>query len=381
MGRTGNGGAKPQAKWQNRIVGEGHEVPSQLLANPANWRIHTHEQEQALATVLDRVGWVQRIIVNKATGHMIDGHLRVALAISRNEPSVPVTYVELAPEEEALTLATFDTTGAMAGTDSEKLADLLRELPNMGAEVDALIGRLPVNALLPPDGVGVTASQQPNDAALFGTANQWELPELLPDMLWDGHPPGGVWVPGEPETGNMLYLYHANKHANKDFLAFYIGDDRIGNLWEDATKKIEEFRQYAAVVSPDCSMWRDDPIPVLLWAVYRSRWCSRMWQEHGIKCIPSLNWGGPKTYAFAFEGIPSNAPIVSCQCRTLGDGTSRGAFVAGLKEAVSRLQPQHVIIYGGQEHKQWLTAYLPEGPRWTLLDSWTKKRFKHRKEA
>ncbi len=142
LGRTGNGGTKPQAKWQNRIVGEGHEVPSQLLANPANWRIHTHEQEQALATVLDRVGWVQRIIVNRTTGHMIDGHLRVALAISRNEPSVPVTYVALAPEEEALTLATLDPIAAMAGTDNEKLADLLRELPNMGAEVDALLAGL-----------------------------------------------------------------------------------------------------------------------------------------------------------------------------------------------------------------------------------------------
>ena len=26
--------------WRNRIVGTGEEAPDQLLANPANWRIH-----------------------------------------------------------------------------------------------------------------------------------------------------------------------------------------------------------------------------------------------------------------------------------------------------------------------------------------------------
>lgn len=127
------------AGWQNRIIGEGHEAPDQLLANPSNWRIHTHEQEAALATVLDKVGWVQRVIVNRTTGHVVDGHLRVAMAISKGEASVPVLYVDLSPEEEGLILATLDPIGAMAGTDGDKLKALLDDLPNMGADVDALL--------------------------------------------------------------------------------------------------------------------------------------------------------------------------------------------------------------------------------------------------
>jgi ParB-like chromosome segregation protein Spo0J len=82
----------PPPKWQSRITGEGEEAPDQLLANPSNWRVHTHEQERALATVLDEVGWVQRVIVNRTTGHVVDGHLRVAMAISRGAPSVPPAY-------------------------------------------------------------------------------------------------------------------------------------------------------------------------------------------------------------------------------------------------------------------------------------------------
>ncbi len=32
--------AGPTAPWRNRITGSGEEAPDQLLANPANWRIH-----------------------------------------------------------------------------------------------------------------------------------------------------------------------------------------------------------------------------------------------------------------------------------------------------------------------------------------------------
>jgi hypothetical protein len=65
--------------WQSRIVGEGEESPDRLLANPRNWRIHPQSQQQALARLLDKVGWVQRVIVNQRTGHVVDGHLRVAI--------------------------------------------------------------------------------------------------------------------------------------------------------------------------------------------------------------------------------------------------------------------------------------------------------------
>ena len=113
--------------WKNRIVATGDESPDQLLANPANWRVHPKAQQDALASVLDEVGWVQRVIVNKTTSHVVDGHLRVALALSREEPTIPVSYVELSAAEEQMVLATFDPLAAMAATDKDKLADLLRQ--------------------------------------------------------------------------------------------------------------------------------------------------------------------------------------------------------------------------------------------------------------
>jgi len=129
--------------WEDRIAGDGAEDPTQLLANPLNWRIHTHDQETALAGVLDSVGWVQRVIVNRTTGHLIDGHLRVSLAITRGEPSVPVVYVDLSAEEEALILATLDPLSAMAGTDRDVLDDLLASLGESDQALAALTQEQP----------------------------------------------------------------------------------------------------------------------------------------------------------------------------------------------------------------------------------------------
>lgn len=76
--------------WRSRIIGHGEEAPDQLLANPRNWRIHPKAQQDALTDALDQVGWVQDIIVNQRTGHVIDGHLRISLAISQQEKTVPM---------------------------------------------------------------------------------------------------------------------------------------------------------------------------------------------------------------------------------------------------------------------------------------------------
>jgi hypothetical protein len=150
-------GTRVAAAWRNRILGAGEEAPDQLLANPANWRIHPKAQQAALVGALDQVGWVQQVLVNKRSGFVVDGHARVALALSRGEATVPVLYVDLEPEEEALVLATLDPIGAMAGRDDEKLRTLLADITVDDAALLALLGDLagndPKAGLTDPDDV------------------------------------------------------------------------------------------------------------------------------------------------------------------------------------------------------------------------------------
>ena len=169
--------------WQNRIVGHGEEAPDQLLANPENWRIHPKPQQDALAGVLDQVGWVQDVIVNQRTGHVVDGHLRVSLAISREEASVPVVYVDLDEHEERLILATLDPLAAMAATDSTKLDELLREVSTGDAALQAMLDGLAQSAGIVPGDV-----EAPDDFGAYGEdlETEYRCPKCAYE--WSGKP-------------------------------------------------------------------------------------------------------------------------------------------------------------------------------------------------
>jgi hypothetical protein len=128
--------------WRNRIIDQGEANPAELVGNLMNWRTHPSGQAKSLAAALGQVGWVAPATVNRATGRLIDGHLRVELAASRGEPTIPVTYVDLSEEDERLVLATLDPIDAMATADKDKLAELLKDLTPTDDALQSLLGDL-----------------------------------------------------------------------------------------------------------------------------------------------------------------------------------------------------------------------------------------------
>jgi hypothetical protein len=152
--------------WQNRITRYGEAAPDQLLANPKNWRVHPKGQQDALEGALRKVGVVQNIVVNERSGKLLDGHLRARMAISSGQPSVPVTFVDLSDEEEALILATIDPVTGLAGTDQKLLDSLITEirLSDLGMELGTGLNDL-LNSLSP-------------DPSLAGAEGEDDVPAL-----------------------------------------------------------------------------------------------------------------------------------------------------------------------------------------------------------
>lgn len=111
--------------WQDRIVGRGEAPPGDLIPNTDNFRVHPWYQQQAFTGMAEQVGLVQTVIVNRTTGHLIDGHMRVALALRHDVPTVPVTYVELSADEEAIALATYDAIRDLADTSRDQFVALI----------------------------------------------------------------------------------------------------------------------------------------------------------------------------------------------------------------------------------------------------------------
>lgn len=128
-------------EWVNRIVGSAIVDAGELLDNPRNWRTHPPKQREALQRVLDQVGWVDEVIVNKRTGFVVNGHLRVELARERGD-KVPVQYIDVSEEEEAAILATFDPIAALARADSEMLASLATEVESAYPMLETLLSEI-----------------------------------------------------------------------------------------------------------------------------------------------------------------------------------------------------------------------------------------------
>ena len=129
-------------KIKNRIIGSGEEQLDQIMFNPRNWRIHPLSQQDALKGVLEEVGWVQQVIINKRTGNLIDGHLRCQLAAREGAQTIPVVYVDVSEDEEALVLATLDPIAAMAATDKQKLEELFQDINSDNENVQKMISEI-----------------------------------------------------------------------------------------------------------------------------------------------------------------------------------------------------------------------------------------------
>lgn len=127
--------------WRNRIVGEALVDADDLVDNPLNFRRHGEAQQSAMSGALVELGWIQRVVVNRTTGRIIDGHLRAELA-RRKGQQVPVVYVELTEDEERIALATIDPIGALADTDQAALDELLDSLDVEDPALAAMLSEL-----------------------------------------------------------------------------------------------------------------------------------------------------------------------------------------------------------------------------------------------
>lgn len=129
------------SEWKNRIKGFAEVDPRELIANPNNIKEHPEYQRRVIDGVLDDLGWLQGVIVNVTTGHILDGHMRVEDAIAKEQPSVPVTYVEISEEEENKALLTFDPVSTLARQSTERVNAIIRDVSlSSGAAMDFVRG-------------------------------------------------------------------------------------------------------------------------------------------------------------------------------------------------------------------------------------------------
>lgn len=161
--KSSNGTAQAAINWQNRIVGYKQVPANDLLANPLNARRHPNRQREALRGSLDTLGWVAPVIVNAATGYLLDGHARIEEALTRDENAlIPVVEVELTEDEERLFLASYDWITGLAEYDRDALDNLLKDVSTDSAALQSMLAeQAQALGITPPDFQPIDISELP----------------------------------------------------------------------------------------------------------------------------------------------------------------------------------------------------------------------------
>jgi hypothetical protein len=172
---------------------------------------------------------------------------------------------------------------------------------------------------------------------LFAAGNGYGIPDLLPAAV---APPPAWLAPYRQRIRADVPLGEGCPH-------FFLDDYRFETVWTRPYKALSALRPYTTLLSPDFSLYREWPLTLQLWNVYRNRWCGRFWQSQGFRVIPTVSWSTAASYDFCFLGVPRRGAVaISAVGVRQQDPVARQLFVDGFREMVVRLEPVLVLCYG-----------------------------------
>lgn len=169
------------------------------------------------------------------------------------------------------------------------------------------------------------------------------------------------WIPFD-------YAMTAKNRETKG-IHFYRSDYLFERVWRNPDRYIPLLQQFGAVLSPDFSMYRDHPLAVQIWSMYKRHWLAAYWQMHDIKVIPTIEWVMPDSYEWCFDGEPKNAIVSISSCGCLNEKLAKQYFTQGCAEAIQRLSPTQVLWYGNPLPEMNFNATIIE-PRWKQIKEW-----------
>lgn len=128
---------------------------------------------------------------------------------------------------------------------------------------------------------------------------------------------------------------------------FYIDDYQFERIWNRPYMYIEKLKAFDCALTPDFSLYLNMPLAMKVWNIYRSRLIGQMMQDAGIIVIPTLSWAEKETFEFCFDGIERGGVVSVSTIGIKQDKEAAEIWRAGMDEAMKRLKPSAVVVYGG----------------------------------
>ena len=130
---------------------------------------------------------------------------------------------------------------------------------------------------------------------------------------------------------------------SKTGVHFYIHDYQFERVWNDPIRYANILTDFKCVISPDFSLYEDQPLAMSIWNLYRNNYLGAFFVEMGITVIPNICWSEE---IYDFSMYPKNSIVAVSTVGCLKDRYAKGIFVNGYKKMIEELTPTKVICHG-----------------------------------
>ena len=127
---------------------------------------------------------------------------------------------------------------------------------------------------------------------------------------------------------------------------FFIEDYQFERLWSTPERYLPILKKYSVVFTPDFSLYRDMPLAMKIWNVYRSKLLGAWMQSNGLKVIPSVTWSEYESFQYCFSGLPYNSTLAVSTVGSCATKRSRNILEHGIRKLLDELSPKTLLIYG-----------------------------------
>lgn len=172
---------------------------------------------------------------------------------------------------------------------------------------------------------------------IFFSMNEWQIPDLLPQ-------PPDLEI---PENLKPYAFAQPIRTTRPLLIHFHTDDHRFQIVWNEPTRGLNSVcrEQVWAACSPDFSLWLEYPLAMQIWNTYRNRWVARLWQQHGVIVIPTVNWSWGGSFNFCFLGVAQHQILTLRTTKRL-TVKEKNNFLRGYRKMLDVLEPRHILWFG-----------------------------------
>lgn len=126
----------------------------------------------------------------------------------------------------------------------------------------------------------------------------------------------------------------------------YEPDIKLRPFWNNAHKYMDRLLEHPGIVSWDLSMYLSMPFALQQWNCFRNRLLGSLYERCGGVCIPNIRPTDHRSFAYAFDGLPTEATVSMGTLGALRTPQEKTIFTSYVDETVKRLRPKNIVVYG-----------------------------------